>query len=206
MALVSVYSKSTTRFDGEVLKVADSFVTIRYKRFRSSKYDIQTFPRKQVILVNPGDKGEDNGFIIVKNSRTLIWDAACKSYEVKESKSGEMVVVATFEDKDGEYEQTLLIGHDCEMDVIEEDEAEVKKTKSSKKAPKKAKKVEEEEEELDEEDFDEDEEEEEKPKAKKKTKKAPAKKSNRKGKKKVEEDEDFDDEGDEDDDDEGEGW
>lgn len=168
---LSVFATGERFIDGTIVRQDEQSVTIRYKKPRSSKFLVETFPREKVVSVW---EGEEAAQVIVAGAR---YELDTFTGELAINEQGDFVV--TGEDF------TVTISSKADVEIFEEDEEEEKPAKkASKKAEakpaKKAKKVEE-----DEEDEEEDEEDE-----------KPAKKANKKAAKKVEED----DEEDEDDD------
>ena len=169
---LSVFATGERFIDGTIVRQDEQSVTIRYKKPRSSKFLVETFPREKVVSVW---EGEEAAQVIVAGAR---YELDTFTGELSINEQGDFVV--TGEDF------TTTISSKADVEIFEEDEEDEKPSKkSSKKAEaksaKKAKKVEEDEDE-DEEDEDEDE--------------KPSKKSSKKVAKKVEED----DEEDEDDD------
>ena len=167
---LSVFATGERFIDGTIVRQDEQSVTVRYKKPRSSKFLVETFPREKVVSVW---EGEEAAQVVVAGAR---YELDTFTGELAINEQGDFVV--TGEDF------TVTISSKADVEIFEEDEEEEKPTKkASKKAEaksaKKAKKVEEDEE-------DEDEEEDEKP----------AKKASKKAAKKVEED----DEEDEDDD------
>lgn len=169
---LSVFATGERFIDGTIVRQDEQSVTVRYKKPRSSKFLVETFPREKVVSVW---EGEEAAQVVVAGAR---YELDTFTGELAINEQGDFVV--TGEDF------TVTISSKADVEIFEEDEEEEKPAKkASKKAEaksaKKAKKVEE-----DEDEEDEDDEEEEKP----------AKKANKKAAKKVEED----DEEDEDDD------
>ena len=168
---LSVFATGERFIDGTIVRQDEQSVTVRYKKPRSSKFLVETFPREKVVSVW---EGEEAAQVVVAGAR---YELDTFTGELAINEQGDFVV--TGEDF------TVTISSKADVEIFEEDEEEKPAKKASKKAEakpaKKAKKVEEDEDEEDEED-----EEEEKP----------AKKANKKAAKKVEED----DEEDEDDD------
>lgn len=168
---LSVFATGERFIDGTIVRQDEQSVTVRYKKPRSSKFLVETFPREKVVSVW---EGEEAAQVVVAGAR---YELDTFTGELAINEQGDFVV--TGEDF------TVTISSKADVEIFEEDEEEEKPAKkASKKAEakpaKKAKKVEE-----DEEDEEEDEEDE-----------KPAKKANKKAAKKVEED----DEEDEDDD------
>lgn len=173
---LSVFATGERFIDGTIVRQDEQSVTVRYKKPRSSKFLVETFPREKVVSVW---EGEEAAQVIVAGAR---YELDTFTGELAINEQGDFVV--TGEDF------TVTISSKADVEIFEEDEEEEKPAKKAdkkadKKAAKKAaKKVEED----DEEDEEEDEEEE-----------KPTKKSNKKAAKKVEVEEE-DDEEDEDDD------
>lgn len=170
---LSVFATGERFIDGTIVRQDEQSVTVRYKKPRSSKFLVETFPREKVVSVW---EGEEAAQVVVAGAR---YELDTFTGELAINEQGDFVV--TGEDF------TVTISSKADVEIFEEDDEEEKPTKkASKKAEAKtskkaAKKVEEE----DEEDEEEDEEEE-----------KPSKKSNKKAAKKVEEDEDEEDEDD----------
>ena len=172
---LSVFATGERFIDGTIVRQDEQSVTVRYKKPRSSKFLVETFPREKVVSVW---EGEEAAQVVVAGAR---YELDTFTGELAINEQGDFVV--TGEDF------TVTISSKADVEIFEEDEEEEKPAKkASKKAEakpaKKAKKVEEDE---DEEDEDEEEDEEDE---------KPAKKASKKAAKKVEED----DEEDEDDD------
>ena len=170
---LSVFATGERFIDGTIVRQDEQSVTLRYKKPRSSKFLVETFPREKVVSVW---EGEEAAQIIVAGTRFEL-DTFVGELSINEQ--GDFVV--TGEDF------TVTISSKADVEIFEEDEEEEKPAKKgakkaeAKPAKKAAKKVEEE-------DEDEEEDEEEKP----------TKKSSKKAAKKVEEeDEDEEDEDDE---------
>lgn len=168
---LSVFATGERFIDGTVVRQDEQSVTVRYKKPRSSKFLVETFPREKVVSVW---EGEEAAQVVVAGAR---YELDTFTGELAINEQGDFVV--TGEDF------TVTISSKADVEIFEEDEEEEKPAKKAdKKATKKAaKKVEEDEDE-------EDEEEDEKP----------AKKSSKKAAKKVEVEEEDDEEEDEDDD------
>ena len=163
---LSVFATGERFIDGTVVRQDEQSVTVRYKKPRSSKFLVETFPREKVVSVW---EGEEAAQVVVAGAR---YELDTFTGELAINEQGDFVV--TGEDF------TVTISSKADVEIFEEDEEEEKPSKKAdKKATKKAaKKVEVEEED------DEEEDEEEKP----------SKKSNKKAAKKVEvEEEDEDD-------------
>lgn len=168
---LSVFATGERFIDGTIVRQDEQSVTVRYKKPRSSKFLVETFPREKVVSVW---EGEEAAQVVVAGAR---YELDTFTGELAINEQGDFVV--TGEDF------TVTISSKADVEIFEEDEEEEKPAKkASKKAEakpaKKAKKVEEDDEE------DEDDEEEEKP----------AKKANKKAAKKVEEDDEEEDEDD----------
>ena len=169
---LSVFATGERFIDGTIVRQDEQSVTVRYKKPRSSKFLVETFPREKVVSVW---EGEEAAQVVVAGAR---YELDTFTGELAINEQGDFVV--TGEDF------TVTISSKADVEIFEEDEEEEKPAKkASKKAEaksaKKAKKVEE-----DEDEEDEDDEEEEKP----------AKKANKKAAKKVEEDEEEDEDDD----------
>lgn len=167
---LSVFATGERFIDGTIVRQDEQSVTIRYKKPRSSKFLVETFPREKVVSVW---EGEEAAQVVVAGAR---YELDTFTGELAINEQGDFVV--TGEDF------TVTISSKADVEIFEEDEEEEKPTKKAdKKAAKKAaKKVEEDEDEEDEED------------------EKPAKKSSKKAAKKVEVEEEDDEEEDEDDD------
>lgn len=169
---LSVFATGERFIDGTIVRQDEQSVTVRYKKPRSSKFLVETFPREKVVSVW---EGEEAAQVVVAGAR---YELDTFTGELAINEQGDFVV--TGEDF------TVTISSKADVEIFEEDEEEEKPAKkASKKAEakpaKKAKKVDED----DEEDEEEDEEDE-----------KPAKKANKKAAKKVEEDDEEEDEDD----------
>ena len=167
---LSVFATGERFIDGTIVRQDEQSVTVRYKKPRSSKFLVETFPREKVVSVW---EGEEAAQVIVAGAR---YELDTFTGELAINEQGDFVV--TGEDF------TVTISSKADVEIFEEDEEEEKPAKkASKKAEaksaKKAKKVEEDE---DEEEDEEDE--------------KPAKKASKKAAKKVEEDDEEEDEDD----------
>ena len=167
---LSVFATGERFIDGTIVRQDEQSVTVRYKKPRSSKFLVETFPREKVVSVW---EGEEAAQVVVAGAR---YELDTFTGELAINEQGDFVV--TGEDF------TVTISSKADVEIFEEDEEEKHAKKANKKAEAKtskkaAKKVEEDEE-------DEDEEEDEKP----------AKKANKKAAKKVEEDDEEEDEDD----------
>ena len=167
---LTVYATGERFIDGTIVRQDEQSVTVRYKKPRSSKFLVETFPREKVVSVW---EGEEAAQVIVAGARYEL-DTFTGELEINEQ--GDFVV--TGEDF------TVTISSKADVEIFEEDEEDEKPAKKASKKDvqptkkAKAKKVEEDEEE------DEDEEDE-----------KPVKKSSKKAKK-AEEDEDEDEDDD----------
>ena len=169
---LSVFATGERFIDGTIVRQDEQSVTVRYKKPRSSKFLVETFPREKVVSVW---EGEEAAQVVVAGAR---YELDTFTGELAINEQGDFVV--TGEDF------TVTISSKADVEIFEEDDEEEKPAKkASKKAEakpaKKAKKVEE-----DEDEDEEDEDEEEKP----------AKKASKKAAKKVEEDDEEEDEDD----------
>ena len=164
---LSVFATGERFIDGTIVRQDEQSVTVRYKKPRSSKFLVETFPREKVVSVW---EGEEAAQVVVAGAR---YELDTFTGELAINEQGDFVV--TGEDF------TVTISSKADVEIFEEEEEEKPAKKANKKAEakpaKKAKKVEEDEE---------DEEEDEKP----------AKKANKKAAKKVEEDDEEEDEDD----------
>lgn len=169
---LSVFATGERFIDGTIVRQDEQSVTVRYKKPRSSKFLVETFPREKVVSVW---EGEEAAQVVVAGAR---YELDTFTGELAINEQGDFVV--TGEDF------TVTISSKADVEIFEEDEEEKPAKKASKKAEakpaKKAKKVEEDEDEEDEEEDEEDE--------------KPAKKANKKAAKKVEEDDEEEDEDD----------
>lgn len=170
---LTVYATGERFIDGTIVRQDEQSVTVRYKKPRSSKFLVETFPREKVVSVW---EGEEAAQVIVAGARYEL-DTFTGELEINEQ--GDFVV--TGEDF------TTTISSKADVEIFEEDEEDEKPAKKAGKKDEKpakkakAKKVEDEEDEEDEDDEDEDE--------------KPTKKSSKKAKK-VDEDEDEDEDDD----------
>ena len=170
---LTVYATGERFIDGTIVRQDEQSVTVRYKKPRSSKFLVETFPRDKVVSVW---EGEEAAQVIVAGAR---YELDTFTGELSINEQGDFVV--TGEDF------TTTISSKADVEIFEEDEEDEKPAKKSSKKDvqptkkAKAKKVEEDEDEDDEEDEEEDE--------------KPTKKSSKKAKK-VEEDEDEDEDDD----------
>ena len=167
---LSVFATGERFIDGTIVRQDEQSVTVRYKKPRSSKFLVETFPREKVVSVW---EGEEAAQVVVAGAR---YELDTFTGELAINEQGDFIV--TGEDF------TVTISSKADVEIFEEDEEEEKPTKkASKKAEAKpAKKAKKEEDEEDEEDEEEDE--------------KPAKKANKKAAKKVEEDDEEEDEDD----------
>lgn len=163
---LSVFATGERFIDGTIVRQDEQSVTVRYKKPRSSKFLVETFPREKVVSVW---EGEEAAQVVVAGAR---YELDTFTGELAINEQGDFVV--TGEDF------TVTISSKADVEIFEEDEEEEKPAKkASKKAEAKpAKKVEEDDEEEDEEE------------------EKPAKKANKKAAKKVEEDEEEDEDDD----------
>ena len=163
---LSVFATGERFIDGTIVRQDEQSVTVRYKKPRSSKFLVETFPREKVVSVW---EGEEAAQVVVAGAR---YELDTFTGELAINEQGDFVV--TGEDF------TVTISSKADVEIFEEDEEEEKPAKkASKKAEAKpAKKAEEDEDEEDEED------------------EKPAKKANKKAAKKVEEDDEEEDEDD----------
>ena len=169
---LSVFATGERFIDGTIVRQDEQSVTIRYKKPRSSKFLVETFPREKVVSVW---EGEEAAQVIVAGAR---YELDTFTGELAINEQGDFVV--TGEDF------TVTVSSKADVEIFEEDEEEEKPAKAKKAdkkpAKKAAKKVEEDEDEEDEEDEEE----------------KPTKKSSKKAAKKVEEDEDKEEDEDDD--------
>ena len=132
---LSVFATGERFIDGTIVRQDEQSVTVRYKKPRSSKFLVETFPREKVVSVW---EGEEAAQVVVAGAR---YELDTFTGELAINEQGDFVV--TGEDF------TVTISSKADVEIFEEDEEEEKPTKkSSKKA---AKKVEEDEDEEDEE-------------------------------------------------------
>ena len=133
---LSVFATGERFIDGTIVRQDEQSVTIRYKKPRSSKFLVETFPREKVVSVW---EGEEAAQVIVAGAR---YELDTFTGELSINEQGDFVV--TGEDF------TTTISSKADVEIFEEDEEDEKPAKkSSKKA---AKKVEEDEDEEDEDD------------------------------------------------------
>lgn len=171
---LSVFATGERFIDGTIVRQDEQSVTVRYKKPRSSKFLVETFPREKVVSVW---EGEEAAQVVVAGAR---YELDTFTGELAINEQGDFVV--TGEDF------TVTISSKADVEIFEEDEEEEKPAKkASKKAEAKtskkaAKKVEEDDEEEDEDEEDEEE--------------KPTKKANKKAAKKVEENDEEEDEDD----------
>ena len=133
---LSVFATGERFIDGTIVRQDEQSVTVRYKKPRSSKFLVETFPREKVVSVW---EGEEAAQVIVAGAR---YELDTFTGELSINEQGDFVV--TGEDF------TTTISSKADVEIFEEDEEEEKPTKkASKKA---AKKVEEDEDEEDEDD------------------------------------------------------
>ena len=145
---LSVFATGERFIDGTIVRQDEQSVTVRYKKPRSSKFLVETFPREKVVSVW---EGEEAAQVVVAGAR---YELDTFTGELAINEQGDFVV--TGEDF------TVTISSKADVEIFEEDEEEEKPAKkASKKAAKKV-----------EEDDEEDEDEEEKKPAKKANKKA----------------------------------
>lgn len=136
---LSVFATGERFIDGTIVRQDEQSVTIRYKKPRSSKFLVETFPREKVVSVW---EGEEAAQVIVAGAR---YELDTFTGELSINEQGDFVV--TGEDF------TTTISSKADVEIFEEDEEDEKPAKKAdKKAAKKAaKKVEEDEDEEDEE-------------------------------------------------------
>ena len=135
---LSVFATGERFIDGTIVRQDEQSVTVRYKKPRSSKFLVETFPREKVVSVW---EGEEAAQVVVAGAR---YELDTFTGELAINEQGDFVV--TGEDF------TVTISSKADVEIFEEDEEEEKPTKkSSKKA---AKKVEEDEDEEEDEDDD----------------------------------------------------
>ena len=133
---LSVFATGERFIDGTIVRQDEQSVTVRYKKPRSSKFLVETFPREKVVSVW---EGEEAAQVVVAGAR---YELDTFTGELAINEQGDFVV--TGEDF------TVTISSKADVEIFEEDEEE---EKAAKKASKKAaKKVEEDDEEEDEDD------------------------------------------------------
>ena len=141
---LSVFATGERFIDGTIVRQDEQSVTIRYKKPRSSKFLVETFPREKVVSVW---EGEEAAQVIVAGAR---YELDTFTGELAINEQGDFVV--TGEDF------TVTVSSKADVEIFEEDEEEekpAKAKKADKKAAKKAaKKVEEDEDEEEDEDDD----------------------------------------------------
>ena len=166
---LSVFATGERFIDGTIVRQDEQSVTVRYKKPRSSKFLVETFPREKVVSVW---EGEEAAQVVVAGAR---YELDTFTGELSINEQGDFVV--TGEDF------TVTISSKADVEIFEEDEEDEKPAKkSSKKDVQPTKKAKTKKVEEDEEDEEEDEEDE-----------KPAKKSSKKAKKVEEDEEDEDD-------------
>lgn len=132
---LSVFATGERFIDGTIVRQDEQSVTVRYKKPRSSKFLVETFPREKVVSVW---EGEEAAQVVVAGAR---YELDTFTGELAINEQGDFVV--TGEDF------TVTISSKADVEIFEEDEEE---EKLAKKATKKAaKKVEEDEEDEEEE-------------------------------------------------------
>ena len=140
---LSVFATGERFIDGTIVRQDEQSVTVRYKKPRSSKFLVETFPREKVVSVW---EGEEAAQVVVAGAR---YELDTFTGELAINEQGDFVV--TGEDF------TVTISSKADVEIFEEDEEEKPAKKADKKATKKAaKKVEVEEEDDEEEDEDDD--------------------------------------------------
>ena len=133
---LSVFATGERFIDGTIVRQDEQSVTVRYKKPRSSKFLVETFPREKVVSVW---EGEEAAQVVVAGAR---YELDTFTGELAINEQGDFVV--TGEDF------TVTISSKADVEIFEEDEEEEKPTKKANK--KAAKKVEEDDEEEDEDD------------------------------------------------------
>ena len=139
---LSVFATGERFIDGTIVRQDEQSVTVRYKKPRSSKFLVETFPREKVVSVW---EGEEAAQVVVAGAR---YELDTFTGELAINEQGDFVV--TGEDF------TVTISSKADVEIFEEDEEEKPAKKASKKAEanpaKKAKKVDEAADEADEDD------------------------------------------------------
>ena len=137
---LSVFATGERFIDGTIVRQDEQSVTIRYKKPRSSKFLVETFPREKVVSVW---EGEEAAQVIVAGAR---YELDTFTGELAINEQGDFVV--TGEDF------TVTISSKADVEIFEEDEEDEKPAKKAdkKSAKKAAKKVEDEEDEDEEDD------------------------------------------------------
>lgn len=133
---LSVFATGERFIDGTIVRQDEQSVTVRYKKPRSSKFLVETFPREKVVSVW---EGEEAAQVVVAGAR---YELDTFTGELAINEQGDFVV--TGEDF------TVTISSKADVEIFEEDEEEEKPAKKANK--KAAKKVEEDDEEEDEDD------------------------------------------------------
>ena len=133
---LSVFATGERFIDGTIVRQDEQSVTVRYKKPRSSKFLVETFPREKVVSVW---EGEEAAQIVVSGAR---YELDTFSGELSINENGNFVV--TGEDF------TVTVAANADVEIFEEDEEDEKPAKKANK--KAAKKVEEDDEEEDEDD------------------------------------------------------
>ena len=129
---LSVFATGERFIDGTIVRQDEQSVTIRYKKPRSSKFLVETFPREKVVSVW---EGEEAAQVIVAGAR---YELDTFTGELAINEQGDFVV--TGEDF------TVTISSKADVEIFEEDEEDEKPAKAKKADKKPAKKVEEDEE------------------------------------------------------------
>lgn len=135
---LTVYATGERFIDGTIVRQDEQSVTVRYKKPRSSKFLVETFPREKVVSIW---EGEEAAQIVVSGAR---YELDTFAGELSINENGNFVV--TGEDF------TVTVAANADVEIFEEDEEEEKPAKKgakkdvqpTKKA--KAKKVEDEDE------------------------------------------------------------
>ena len=133
---LSVFATGERFIDGTIVRQDEQSVTVRYKKPRSSKFLVETFPREKVVSVW---ESEEAAQVVVAGAR---YELDTFTGELAINEQGDFVV--TGEDF------TVTISSKADVEIFEEDEEEEKPAKKANK--KAAKKVEEDDEEEDEDD------------------------------------------------------
>lgn len=152
--IATLFAQGTDALVGDITEVNDSFISITFKKPRSSKYASRTFPRSQVLAYTEGEEGELNGEVVFKG-RVAVLEIAGEL----EQREGQVTVTT----EDGQ-EYNFAADADLEIEAEAEEPGAKSKGKKAKPEPKgkpagKAKPVKEEEEEEESEEESEEEEE-----------------------------------------------
>ena len=116
---LSVFATGERFIDGTIVRQDEQSVTVRYKKPRSSKFLVETFPREKVVSVW---EGEEAAQVVVAGAR---YELDTFTGELAINEQGDFVV--TGEDF------TVTISSKAGVEIFEEDEEEEKPAKKAKK-------------------------------------------------------------------------